>query len=93
MVDKNKTEQIIIKNAKDARNEALKANKYEEWSYEDVIKKVASKVKDGKMELRVDPGYISPETKEKLEKSTFSVITMIWGGVPYFVVRWDGHKI
>jgi len=82
-------------NAKKAREKAIAAGKYKEWTYDDVIEAIDKKAEDGKMELSVDPGYISTETKKRLEKEDFKVHlthSVFHPGMPWFWVWWDGHK-
>lgn len=45
------------------------------------------------MNLNVDPGYISEDTKKRLEKEKFYVgksDSVIHEGMPHFLVEWDG---
>lgn len=78
--------------AEKAREKSLAAGKYKEWSYEDVIKEIEKRAELGKMELSVDPGYISEETKKRLEKEKLCVgkaHSVIHPGMPWFWVQWD----
>jgi len=84
----------MLSYADKAREKAIAAGKYKEWSYDDVIEAIDKESKLGKMKLEVDPGYISEETKRRLEKEKLYVgksYSVIHDGMPWFWVEWDGH--